>query len=139
VLLKAGADTSYAAFALMCCYLCLCSDHSPMLLLKTQISMAPKVLLIDIANPTSSEQALLPSTTSLSPVIAQQLLIGHPDVTVLSSTTVIPSAAAAAAAPAKKIMLMKRDPKGSKQTKASEGASGAPKQMSVAEKEKVCC
>jgi hypothetical protein len=32
---------------------------------------------------------------------------------------------------------MKRDPKGSEQTKASEGASGAPMQMSMAEKEKV--
>jgi hypothetical protein len=137
--------TRVALALLSCVAVYIYSDHSPMLLLKTQASMAPKVLLIDIANPTSSEQALLPSTTSLSPVIAQQLLIGHPDVTVLSSTTVIPAAAASAAAsasaaaavPTKKIMLMKRDPKGNKQAKASEGAAGAPKQMSVAEKEKV--
>jgi hypothetical protein len=58
----------------------------------------------------------------ISAAIGQQMLIGHPDVTVLSSSTVIPSAAAAAVAavPTKKMMLMKRNPKGSKQTKASE-------------------
>jgi hypothetical protein len=76
----------------------------------------------------------------MSAAVAEQKQNGHSDVTVLSSTTVLQSAAAAAVAavPTKKIMLTKRNPKGSNQSEASsEEASGALKQMSLAEKEKV--
>eukprot|EP00612_Vaucheria_litorea_P007712 CAMPEP_0171473812 /NCGR_PEP_ID=MMETSP0946-20130122/2061_1 /TAXON_ID=109269 /ORGANISM="Vaucheria litorea, Strain CCMP2940" /LENGTH=498 /DNA_ID=CAMNT_0012003641 /DNA_START=59 /DNA_END=1552 /DNA_ORIENTATION=+ len=85
-------------------------DLCPMVLSKTKHCEIPKPLLIDIVNPSYE-----------APTVQSAAVHGSGQ----SSNNA-----------GKKIMLMKRDPKGSKQVVLKESHKGRAKQMSVAEKEK---
>jgi hypothetical protein len=92
------------------------NSHRPVILLKTAESATPGMLLIDVASPAQ------PPSLQNAGVSSQKCGIG--------------GAVGPTAVPGKKIMLMKRDPKGSRASSSASAGTDKPKQLSVAEKEK---